>query len=255
MSEIGVFLSHASADKMFARRLGNDLRHYGIDVWIDEAEIKVGDSLIEKISQGLSDMQYVLVLLSEASCNSEWVKKEINIALNQEIYGKKVVILPCLIEDCEIPLFLLDKKYADFRRQSNYVRARTEVVDALGLKEKSATSLFLDQHIFYDLHDLNDGFDVEAIRYFSKSDFEKVINRVEFFGISIFGMEPWPNKQFGGVEVHEMTDYPADDSRWYRTAFKNFISSGIDDYFSASYGVPDELLSMFSKEKTSGTEA
>jgi len=245
MKQIGVFLSHSSDDKVFARRLGNDLRQYGAKVWIDEAEIKIGDSLIDKISEGLSEMQYVIVLLSKYSCDSEWVKRETNIALSKEIQGKKVIVLPCLIEDCDIPLFLIDKKYADFRNASKYVSSRQELINTIGLEEKSDDKLFLDQHIFYDLCDLNDGFDAEAIRYFSKCDFEKVLNRVEYFGIDIFGIEPWPNKQFGGVEVYEMYDKSASDSSWYRTAFQRFIKDGIDDYFSASYGIPSNLSEIF----------
>lgn len=248
MDQVGVFLSHSSEDKVFARRLGNDLRQYGAKVWIDEAEIKVGDSLIDKISEGLIEMQYVIVLLSEKSCKSEWVKKEVNIALSKEIQGKKVVVLPCLIEDCEIPLFLIDKKYADFRIASKYVSSRQEIISTLGLEEKSDEMLFLDQHVFYDLCDLNDGFDVQTIRYFSKSDFEKVMNRVECFDISIYGIEPFPNKEFGGVEVYEMYDKPANDPSWYQAAFQQFLKDGIDDYFSASYGVPDRLLEVFKRD-------
>jgi hypothetical protein len=102
---VGVFLSHSSNDKPFARRLGNDLRQYGARVWIDEAEINIGDSLIEKISEGISKTDYLLVLLSKYSSISEWVKREVNIALTQEINGKKISVLPCLLEDCELPLF------------------------------------------------------------------------------------------------------------------------------------------------------
>jgi hypothetical protein len=39
-----IFLSHAFEDKQFARKLAKDLRQAGHIVWIDEAEIKVGDS-------------------------------------------------------------------------------------------------------------------------------------------------------------------------------------------------------------------
>lgn len=242
---VGVFLSHSTADKPFARRLGNDIRHYGAKVWIDEAEIKIGDSLIDKISEGLSETEFLIILLTKTSCRSEWVKREVNIALTKEIIGQKVKVLPCLVDECEIPVFLLDKKYADFRDESKYVKSRSELISAMGLEEKSDKSLFLDQHIFYDLKDLNDGFDVEAIRYFSDVDFEKVLKRVDFFGISIFGIEPWPNKTFYDVVVCEQYGMEPNDPRWYRTAYKKFLKEGVKDYFSASYGVPDEVINKF----------
>lgn len=244
---IGVFLSHSSKDKAFARRLGNDLRQYGAKVWIDEAEINIGDSLIEKISQGLSKTDYIVVLLSQLSCSSEWVKRELNIVLTKEIQGRKVKVLPCLLDDCEMPLFLLDKKYADFRNMSQYVSSRSLIVKALGLREKKDEYLFLDQHVFYDLLDLNDGFDSELIRYFSQSDFEIILRRAEFYGLEIYGIEPWPNKEFAGVRVYEEYNLKADNPKWYWAAFKGFLKEGITDYFSASYGVPKKIMFLFSK--------
>jgi hypothetical protein len=38
-----------------------------------------------------------------------------NSALIKEIESRKVIILPALIEDCELPHLLKDKRYADFR--------------------------------------------------------------------------------------------------------------------------------------------
>ena len=66
-----IFLSHNSKDKPFVRRLADDLRKEGFYVWVDEAEIKLGDSLIEKIREGLDKMEYVGVVLSKNSINSE----------------------------------------------------------------------------------------------------------------------------------------------------------------------------------------
>ena len=45
-------------------------------MWVDEAEIKLGDSLIEKIRDGLDRVEYVGVVLSNNSINSQWVKKK-----------------------------------------------------------------------------------------------------------------------------------------------------------------------------------
>lgn len=241
----GIFLSHSSIDKPFARRLGNDLRQFGAKVWIDEAEIKIGDSLIDKISEGLEKTDYLVVLLSAASCASVWVKREVNIAITKEIQGKKVMVLPCLIEECKIPAFLIDKKYANFTDNSKYVKARSELISTIGLEEKSESSLFLDQHVFYDLEDLNDGFDADSIRYFSKLDFEKVLERVSFFNIEIYGIEPWPNKEFYDVDVADSYNLSPDDPNWYMAAFNKFVNEGVESYFSASYGVPEDVLNKF----------
>jgi hypothetical protein len=247
---VGVFLSHSSADKPFARRLGSDLRRSGARVWIDEAEIRVGDSLIEKISAGIVNTDYLIVALSRASCDSEWVRREVNIALTQEIHGKRVKVLPCLLEDCDIPPFLLDKKYADFRASNDYRTARTELIEALGLDGTGPQERFLDQFIFYDLANVNDGFDVPIIRYFSADDFAIALARIEVFGVGVFGIEPWLNGGFYDVKTFEEYGDNPFDSKWYKRAYGDFLKEGVNLHFAASYEVPQGLLKLFMRGTT-----
>ena len=115
-----IFLSHNHADKPFARKLAADLRRSGHNVWIDEAEINIGDSLIEKIRDGLDDVDYVAALLSSNSIESEWVKKELDIASNREIDEKRVIVLPLLLEKVPLPGFLKGKFYGDFCDKDQY---------------------------------------------------------------------------------------------------------------------------------------
>ena len=72
-------------------------------------------TLLDKIQTGLTDSSFLLVVLTKNSVQSEWCKKELNSGLMRELGEKKVVIIPILKEDCEIPLFLKEKVYADFR--------------------------------------------------------------------------------------------------------------------------------------------
>jgi len=127
-----IFLSHSHTDKPFARRLASDLRRYGHIVWIDEAEIKVGDSLIEKIRDGIDRVEYVLAIISENSISSRWVQKELDLASNREIEEDRVVVLPAILNDVELPGFLKGKCYADFRRETNYNDSLARLLERLG---------------------------------------------------------------------------------------------------------------------------
>jgi hypothetical protein len=109
-----IFLSHTSVDKPFCRELSRSLRAHGIETWLDEAELQVGDSLIKKIEIGIHESTYLGVILSPESVQSSWVQKELEIALNQEINGRRVKVLPILFKHCSIPGFLTGKLYADF---------------------------------------------------------------------------------------------------------------------------------------------
>lgn len=110
-----LFICHSWKDKAFVNWLAITLGQKGIKTWVDEGEILVGDSLIEKIQEGISKTRYFAIVLSNDSINSYWVKKELEMAIAREFEEKKVVIIPILIEDCEPPLYLKTKKYADFR--------------------------------------------------------------------------------------------------------------------------------------------
>jgi hypothetical protein len=110
-----VFLSHNWDDKRIARLLASKLAGRGIGVWLDEAEIRLGDSLIEKIRAGLDQVDYVVALLSRSSLASTWVAKELDVAMNQEIENRRVKVLPIRLDDSDLPGFLKGKLYADLR--------------------------------------------------------------------------------------------------------------------------------------------
>lgn len=111
-----VFLSYSSQDKQLAERIAHDLVDRGIDVWFDEWNILVGESVSQKIEQGLDNSEFVLVLLSNQSVESGWVGKEWRSKIAEEIDKNKTIILPLKSDDCKIPALLKDKKCADFSR-------------------------------------------------------------------------------------------------------------------------------------------
>lgn len=115
-----IFLSHSHVDKPFARKLAASLRSAGHGVWIDEAEINIGDSLVEKIREGLDQVDYVAAILSQASIDSPWVTRELDIASNREIEEGRVVVLPLLVENVDLPGFLKGKFYGDFTDEGQY---------------------------------------------------------------------------------------------------------------------------------------
>jgi hypothetical protein len=130
-----VFLSHNSKDKPWVRILAERLIADEVIVWLDEAEINIGDSLIEKISTGIQDMRFVAAIISKNSVESSWVQKEISIAMSKEIAGREVMVLPLVIDNCELPVSLSDKLYADFTDPDSFEISYSKLLRALGVKE------------------------------------------------------------------------------------------------------------------------
>jgi len=93
--EYDVFISHASEDKAdFVTPLANALRKYGLKVWFDEFELKVGDSLRSSIETGLARSQYGVVIFSPKflSKRKQWPRAELNALFTKEMDGHKVIL-------------------------------------------------------------------------------------------------------------------------------------------------------------------
>jgi len=124
-----IFISYSHADKSFVDTLAAHLVKRNAHVWVDSWELNVGDSIIGRVQEAIQDSSALLVILSKASVQSEWCKKELSAGLMRELDEKRVVVLPVLLEDCEIPMFLREKMYADFRK--DFDKGVSAIVDAV----------------------------------------------------------------------------------------------------------------------------
>ena len=111
-----VFISYSHDDAQFVDNLAAQLVRNRVHVWVDRWELHVGDSLLRRIEDAITEASALIVVLSQSSVESEWCRKELTAGLVRELEEKRVVVLPVIVDDCNIPLFLRDKKYADFRR-------------------------------------------------------------------------------------------------------------------------------------------
>lgn len=123
-----VFVSYSHGDKQRVEPFVTEIRSAGVRV-LGDWDFHPGDSLQTKISQSISRSGYLLVLLSQQSVSSSWVEKELQIGMNRELKERRVSVLPILLEDCDVPLFLSDKLYADLRDESE--AARDKVLETL----------------------------------------------------------------------------------------------------------------------------
>ena len=115
-----VFISYSHSDKEFVDKLAMNLVKSNIPIWLDIWELKVGDSITQKIQEVLSESDYLLMVFSKQSIESDWVKREMTAGLLREVEEKRAIILPVLLEDCKLPLFVRDKFYADFRSDFSF---------------------------------------------------------------------------------------------------------------------------------------
>ena len=105
-----VSISHSHQDKDFVDNLATHLIKRNAHVWVDRWEIKVGESILGKVQNVIAGASAVLFVLSKASVESEWCKKELSAGLMRELEEKSTIVLPVLLEKCQIPVFLKEKQ-------------------------------------------------------------------------------------------------------------------------------------------------
>ncbi len=110
-----VFLCHSSLDKPFVRKLDTSLSTLGIFTFLDEKDIKIGESIPRRIAEEIAKSTHLIYVLSEHSIHSPWVEKELDIAHVRTMESAGYRILPLLIDETEAPLEVRHLKYGDFR--------------------------------------------------------------------------------------------------------------------------------------------
>ena len=91
--EYDVFISHASEDKdSVVRPLAIALKNKGVNVWYDEFELKIGDSLRRKIDRGLSKSKFGIVVISRSFIKKGWTNYELDGLMTKAISGQQILL-------------------------------------------------------------------------------------------------------------------------------------------------------------------
>lgn len=93
LREHDVFISHASEDKdEIVRPLAMALKNAGLSVWYDEFELKIGDSLRQKIDKGLAKSKFGIVVLSKSFIRKGWTNYELDGIITKVVSGEQVLL-------------------------------------------------------------------------------------------------------------------------------------------------------------------
>ena len=88
------FISYSTTNQDFAGKLFADLQNNAVRCWFAPHDIQGGRKIQEQIDQAIRIYDRLLLILSEASMNSEWVKTEIANARQHEIREKRQMLFP-----------------------------------------------------------------------------------------------------------------------------------------------------------------
>ncbi len=115
--DFDVFLSHNSKDKKAVRALAQQLKHRGIQVWLDEDQLIPGRNWQSLLEQGIEQSATGAVLVGEDGLGP-WEDEEMQALLRHAAANGKPVIpvlLPGALKEPRLPLFLANRKWVDLR--------------------------------------------------------------------------------------------------------------------------------------------
>jgi hypothetical protein len=153
-----LFLSHATADKAWVRRLKEELERQRLRPFLDERELKAGANWVLELSDGLLRSRFLVLVLSRETATRPWVEQEWSSFLAKHGPGRLFVVLR--ESDVELPT-ILSSVQAIRALDGDAARVARELVDRVGhvdeLTAGDTRRLTIGQDLVFDL-DLTDEF-------------------------------------------------------------------------------------------------
>jgi hypothetical protein len=117
------FISYSRSDQTFALRFAQDLKTAGVDVWVDQLDIPIGQNWDRSVEAAVRDCEGFVIILSPRSAASEHVADEVACALEDHKH-----IIPILIEKCTIPMRLARLQFIDATSDYDNALARFQLI-------------------------------------------------------------------------------------------------------------------------------
>jgi tetratricopeptide (TPR) repeat protein len=144
------FICYSRDDEKFVLKLGSNLKHQEVPIWLDQWDIPVGANWNKAIDQAIEDCMRFLIILSPAAVGSREVLRELRRALDLD-----KLVIPVVYQRCSIPSELQLIQYINLTSHSpDDTATLNKVLLALGksaLNTREANRLVLKGHDLYSL--------------------------------------------------------------------------------------------------------
>jgi hypothetical protein len=114
------FISYSRQNQDFVKILYEDLQNNGVRCWYAPVDLKIGDKYWHRIDENIRLYDKLLIILSEYSVESEWVEREIMVALEKESQYRRTVLFPIRLDD-SIFKFTSTSPWASMMRRERHI--------------------------------------------------------------------------------------------------------------------------------------
>ena len=129
-----IFLSYAHEDIAMAKRIYQDLKRYGLDVWIDCEDLLPGQKWTIDIERNIKRSQYYLLLLSSYSMTkSGFIQKEMKIAYEvfENFSADDIYLILVRLNECELFYKRSDIHYIDVFPETEYQNGLKKIIQVV----------------------------------------------------------------------------------------------------------------------------
>jgi nucleoside 2-deoxyribosyltransferase len=126
MSAPKVFISYTHDDAEWVRAFASALREQQVEVWLDEWEIKLGESLRDALEAGLRSSDAIVAVVSRTNVRNPNVFFELGVALGM---GKRLI--PVVSRDLETTLIPFDLRTRRYVARGSPAETAREVASAV----------------------------------------------------------------------------------------------------------------------------
>lgn len=214
----------------------------GISTWVDRTRIRTGDRWLRSIQEGIEGCHALLVVMSRAARDSEWVEREALMAMDL----RKPIFI-ALIEPIPLPLYLINRQYSDFtnapeKTQADLIEALHELEDGAAPRRLPAKrSPTPDRQNFFEyIRHLPGGKPNSLIARDLFQWGKQVADAVEFGGkitpgfhvrvhlgeddVTVFSVWAYPRQPAVQVQFQYLVAYPPYDSQSLRLSTLRSLS-------------------------------
>lgn len=114
-----IFISHSSKDNEWCHAFAAGLREASADVWYDASGLHGGVAWVETIEREIESRELFLALLTPQALESEWVKREIQLA-----FAAHRTVVPVLLAPTPVTGFMRIIQYVDVTGKQGDVAAQ-----------------------------------------------------------------------------------------------------------------------------------
>jgi TIR domain len=133
-----LFISYSHQDREAANGLALELAKSNVNVFLDHWEMAPHEPILPRIERELQASDVVVALLSRSSAASLWVQRELEIITRRQEASGNVILLPVLLENCNIPEAIAARPYHDLRdSRSRPIVAQAILNQTLGIRPLS----------------------------------------------------------------------------------------------------------------------